>query len=75
MGQVLNIPPREINFGEILVNGCTFPDTDREVLRKTLPSLVLSIFSYEVRPDGSLSTIDDEPLIQAARAARVAPLW
>ena len=74
VGQVLNIPPREINFGEILVNGYAFPDIDREVLRKTLPSLsFLSIFSYEVRPDGSLSTIDDEPLIQAARAARVAP--
>ncbi|SHI41975.1 LysM peptidoglycan-binding domain-containing protein [Thermoclostridium caenicola] len=74
VGQEINIPPREINFGEILVNGYAFPEIDREVLRKTLPSLsFLSIFSYEVRPDGSLNTIDDEPLIQAARAARVAP--
>jgi len=73
-GQVINIPPREINFGEILVNGYAFPEIDRNVLEKTLPSLsFLSIFSYEVRPDGSLSSIDDEPLISAARAAGVAP--
>jgi spore germination protein len=63
-----------VNFGTIQVNGYAFPNIDRDVLRKTLPSLTfLSIFSYEVRPDGSLSTIDDEPLIRAARAARVAP--
>lgn len=74
VGQVLIIPPRTVNFGPIQVNGYAFPNIDRDVLRKTLPSLTfLSIFSYEVRPDGSLSTIDDEPLIRAARAARVAP--
>ena len=46
-----------------------------DVLRKTLPSLTyLSIFSYQVKPDGSLTTIQDTPLINAARAAGVAPL-
>ena len=75
VGQVLIIPPLTINFGTTEVNGYAFPNIDREVLRKTLPDLTyLSIFSHEVRPDGSLSTIPDEPLIQAARAARVAPL-
>lgn len=75
IGQVINIPPRTISFGPIEVNGYTFPNIDREVLRKTLPHLTyLSIFSYQVSPDGSLNTIPDEPLIQAARAARVAPL-
>lgn len=75
VGQVINIPPRTIRFGPIEVNGYAFPNINREVLRKTLPNLTyLSIFSYEVRPDGSLNTIPDEPLIQAARAARVAPL-
>jgi len=74
VGQEINIPPREISFGEILVNGYAFPGIDRGVLERTLPSLsFLSIFSYEVRPDGSLGDINDEPLIQAARAARVAP--
>ena len=34
----------------------------------------LSIFSYQVNTDGSLTGIPDEPLIQAARNAGVAPL-
>ena len=75
VGQVLTIPQRTINFGTTEVNGYAFPNIDKEVLRKTLPSLTyLSIFSYQVSPDGSLNTISDEPLIKAARAARVAPL-
>jgi len=75
VGQGITIPPLTINFGTTEVNGYAFPNIDREVLRKTLPHLTyLSIFSYQVKPDGSLNTIPDEPLIQAARAARVAPL-
>jgi spore germination protein len=75
VGQVLVIPPRTRKLGTIEVNGYAFPNIDREVLRKTLPSLTyLSIFSYEVNPNGTLRTINDEPLIAAARAARVAPL-
>jgi spore germination protein len=75
VGQVITIPPRTINFGPIEVNGYTFPNIDREVLRKTLPHLTyLSIFSYQVNSDGSLTGIPDEPLIQAARDAGVAPL-
>ncbi len=74
-GQIISIPPRTINFGAIEVNGYAFPNIDMEVLRKTLPSLTyLSIFSYQVKPDGSLTTIQDTPLINAARAAGVAPL-
>ncbi len=74
-GQTIVIPPRTINFGNIQVNGYTFPNINQDVLRRTLPNLTyLSIFSYQVRPDGSLRTIEDEPLINAARAARVAPL-
>lgn len=75
VGQIITIPPREINFGPIEVNGYAFPNINRETLRKTLPYLTyLSIFSYQVNADGSLDTIDDTALIQAARAARVAPL-
>lgn len=74
-GQIITIPPRTINFGAIEVNGYAFPNINMEVLRKTLPSLTyLSIFSYQVKPDGSLTTIQDAPLINAARAAGVAPL-
>lgn len=75
VGQVIIIPPSTINFGSTEVNGYAFPNIDMEVLRKTLPSLTyLSIFSHQVRPDGTLTTINDAPLIRAARAARVAPL-
>ncbi|MDK2918959.1 MAG: spore germination protein [Candidatus Petromonas sp.] len=73
-GQIINIPPRTRKLGTIEVNGYTLPNINMEVLRKTLPNLTyLSIFSYEVRPDGSLTAINDEPLIEAARAANVAP--
>ena len=75
VGQVITIPQRDIRFGPIEVNGYAFPDIDMEVLRKTLPNLTyLSIFSYQVNADGSLDTINDLPLIQAARSFRVAPL-
>lgn len=74
-GQVITIPPRTARYGTIDVNGYAFPNINREVLRKTLPYLTyLSIFSYEVNPDGTLRPINDEPLIQAARNAGVAPL-
>jgi len=74
-GQVITIPPRTQKLGTIEVNGYLFPNINTETLRKTLPSLTyLSIFSYEVNPDGSLRSINDTPLIQAARAAGVAPL-
>jgi len=75
IGQVINIPSRNIRFGPIQVNGYAFPDINMEVLRKTLPNLTyLSIFSYQVNADGSLDTINDLPLIQVARSFRVAPL-
>lgn len=75
VGQVIVIPPRTIAFGPIQVNGYAFPGIDRTVLEKTLPYLTyLSIFSYEVRPDGSINSIPDEELISAARAANTAPL-
>ena len=75
IGQTITIPSRDISFGPIEVNGYAFPNINMEVLRKTLPSLTyLSIFSYQVNADGSLNSIEDLPLIQAARSFRVAPL-
>ncbi len=75
VGQVLTIPPRTQKLGTITVNGYAFPSINMDVLRRTLPYLTyLSIFSHEVRPDGTLPDIPDEPLIRAARAANVAPL-
>jgi spore germination protein len=74
-GQIIDIPPRTKKLGDFEVNGYAFPNIDMDVLKKTLPYLTyLSIFSYEVNPDGTLNPIDDEALIKAARDAGVAPL-
>lgn len=74
-GQVINIPDRTRKFGTIEVNGYAFPNIDMDVLTKTLPNLTyLSIFSYEVKMDGSFKEVNDLPLIQAAKKFRVAPL-
>ncbi len=57
------------------VNGYAFPNISDEVLNNTLPNLTfLSIFSYQVKPDGSLTPINDTELIAKARAAGVAPM-
>lgn len=75
VGQVINVPVPSQMRGEIQVNGYAFPNISTEVLGKTLPYLTyLSIFSYQVRPDGSLAPINDESLIQRARQADVAPM-
>jgi spore germination protein len=75
IGQIINIPIRTEKRGTIEVNGYAFPNISMEVLRKTLPYLTyLSIFSYEVNADGTLKPINDKPLIDAARAAGVAPM-
>jgi LysM repeat protein len=74
-GQTITIPEKTTKLGTIEVNGYTFPNTSLEIIRKTLPYLTyLSIFSHEVNPNGTLRPINDEPLIRAARQARVAPL-
>lgn len=75
VGEVINIPVPSQMRGTIDVNGYAFPNIDKNVLTSTLPYLTyLSIFSYQVRPDGSLSTINDTSLITAARSAGVAPM-
>lgn len=74
-GQVLTIPSQTRILGTIEVNGYAYPSTDMNVLERTLPNLTyLSIFSYNVNEDASLNSINDTPLIQAARRANVAPL-
>ncbi len=74
-GQTIVIPfPTDITRG-IIVNGFVFPSVSDLTLERTLPHLTyLSIFSYEVLPDGSLSSVSDESVIADARAAGVAPL-
>lgn len=74
-GQVITIPLSLASQRTIDVNGYVFPNVGDETLAKTLPHLTfVSIFSYQVLPDGSLAPIADEKIIAAARAQRTAPL-
>ena len=62
-------------IGTIEVNGYIFPGSNLAVVTSALNSLTyLSIFSYEVKADGSLNTIDDEKWIALARRNHVAPV-
>jgi spore germination protein len=76
IGQTVMIPAAPTNkLGTIEVNGYVFPGSDMQVVRNALNSLTyLSIFSYEVKPDGSLNSIDDEKAIKLARSNKVAPI-
>ena len=74
-GQVVTIPLTDEQLGSMLVNGYAFPNINRNTLRSTQAFLsYLSIFAYQVRPDGSLSTIPDQELVNTARQAGVAPM-
>jgi spore germination protein len=74
IGQVIIIPPSK-QLRTIDVNGYAFPSINSTTLTRTLPHLTfISIFSYQVRPDGSLVPINDNTIIQTARQQRVAPL-
>jgi spore germination protein len=74
-GQIILIPSTGQGLRTIEVNGYAFPSIRTNILDETVPNLTyLSIFSYQVRADGSLVPIEDAPLIQTARQAGVAPL-
>lgn len=74
-GQIIIIPDRTKKLGSIYVNGYAFPSTSADVLKKTFPYLTyLSIFSYEIKVDGTLTTIDDSEIIKLARENKVAPI-
>lgn len=76
VGQEIVIPYSNLSKPEIEVNGYCFPNINRETLNKTLKSLTyLSIFSYEVLPDGNLNNLNnDTELINIAKNNNVAPI-
>lgn len=77
-GQVLNIAYETPPLGEISLNGYAYTSINREILRRTLPYLTyLSIFSYGIRPDGTLvpPAGDDTELIALSREYGVVPLF
>lgn len=74
-GTLLNIELSPPTMGTMSVNGYAYPNIDRAVLRSTLPYLTyLTIFTYGIRPDGSLVDIPDDELIALAREYGVAPV-
>ncbi len=74
-GQTLVLEYTGPKQGTLSVNGYAYPYIDRDVLRKTLPYLtMLTIFTYGIRPDGTLVDIDDEELIALAEQYGVAPV-
>ena len=75
IGETVYIPEVKGRLGSIEVNGYSYPGINPDVLAKTLPDLTyLSIFAYKVKADGTMDTIVDQPLINAARKAKVAPM-
>lgn len=61
--------------GRMFVNGYAYPFITEETLRRTLPYLsALTIFSYNINPNGSLVPINDTPLITMAKEYNVMPL-
>lgn len=74
-GQIITIPVPPRKLGTIDVNGYAFPNISNDTLNLTLPHLTyVSLFSYQVRPDGSLAPIQDSTIIRTARGKSVAPL-
>ncbi len=77
IGQTLVLTDVDVTdkLGTIEVNGYAFPNIKDDVLSKTLPHLTyLSIFSYSVRADGTLSQVDDEHLINMCKIFRTMPI-
>lgn len=74
-GQRIVIPAPGGRRGAMEVNGYIFPGSNADVVSPALPSLTyLSIFSYQIRPDGTLNTIADDKWIALARENHVAPV-
>lgn len=71
-GQRLRIPRRMIEANGYL----TRTGAEGERIARELGTYLtyLSMFSYHIRPDGSLIPLDDASALQAARAQRAAPL-
>jgi len=75
VGQQLEIRYDNPNKVPLEVNGYVYPNVDLDTLREILPNLTyLSIFSYQVKSDGSLSTLNEENIIKEAYRYQVAPI-
>ena len=74
IGQNIKIPATETILRSIDVNGYAFPNIRQDALDAALPNLsFLSLFSYQIREDGSLVPINDTSLINKAINNSVKP--
>ena len=75
-GQTLVLSYPEPEGGEISTGGFAYTYIDEDTLRRVLPYLTyLSVFSYGLRPDGSLIVPDDDRrLVETAREYGTVPL-
>jgi spore germination protein len=74
-GQVLNIMYNTQKMGSAITSGFAYPETEEEVLRRTLPYLTrLSIFTYGITKDGKLIPANDERLISIAKEYSTQPV-
>lgn len=74
-GKMVLIPQPPNRKRAIEVNGYAFPYTPMNVINSTLPYLTyISVFSYQVKPDGSLIPIPDENIVNAALNGNVLPM-
>ena len=72
VGQTINIPSTKRS---IEVNGYAIANISQSTLTKTLPYLTyLSIFSYQARPNGSLSNLYERTLIDSALSSNASPV-
>jgi spore germination protein len=74
-GQVIVIPFSTPRLGTMEVNGYAYSNIKKDTLARTAPHLTyISIFSYQVNPDGGLTAPSGDSVIQAAREKSVAPM-
>ena len=74
-GQVLVIRLKEQPQRQIFVNGYAYPFVNLAVLQEILPyASALTPFTYGIRADGGLVTLEDTSLIAAAKEYQCLPL-
>lgn len=75
IGQSIRVPTTNNVIRSIDVNGYAFPNIRQDALDVALPNLTfLSLFSYQVREDGTLVQINDQELVNTALNNNVRPI-
>lgn len=75
IGDKLTINYDNPNKIPLEINGYVYANVNLEELKNVLPNLTyLAIFSYQIKEDGSLSNLNEEPIIKEAYRYQVAPL-